>query len=148
MAVQVRLDNINVAFYLDDSALAELDVTLLQDAGRSVPLACGTVMTKVAASQKWVPLTDLAAVDGTSIPLGIYVGNDIAAADLVAGDVTDITMIVGRTVLDVAQLVLENSLTFDDIVTVGTTSLLTVKDYLAMLGIYLETTTAISAFEN
>ena len=54
----------------------------------------------------------------TSIPSGIFIGTDIAAADLVAGDVTDqLVAIVGDPAdFDDSKVVLEGSLTLDSVV--------------------------------
>lgn len=53
-----------------------------------------------------------------SIPIGIFIGDDIATADLVAGDVTDQHVAISGDPagFDVDKLILENSLDIDDIV--------------------------------
>ena len=148
MTVQVRLENTVVPFVLFGSPLAELDAIIAQDAGRSIPLAPNTVMTKIAASQKWVSLEDVTAVDGTAIPYGIYVGSAIPAADIVAGDIADAQIIVGSGItVDASQLVLENSYTLATIIGAGLTQA-TIGDYLANVGIYSEGTVAITEQEN
>jgi hypothetical protein len=149
MPVQNRQDYENVAFIRSGISLIKDNETLLQDAGRSVPLAYGTVMAKVAATQKWVPFTDETAVNGTAIPQGIYTGQEVAAADLVAGDVVGAAILVGAAcTVDVEQLTIENSKTLGTVITVGTTSLLTVRDYLAARGIFVESTVDVDEFEN
>lgn len=54
----------------------------------------------------------------TAIPIGIFVGNDIATADLVADDVTDQLVVDygDHATFDVDKLILENSLDIDDII--------------------------------
>lgn len=149
MALQARINNSNVPFILFGDGATKNDSTILTDAGRTTVLAFGTVMAKVAASQKWVPLTNLAATDGSAHPQGIYVGAPIAAADIVAGDVEDVPILVGSNVyVDENQVVLENSLTLDDVLTVGTTDLRTVRDHLATRGIFTEDSIDISSYEN
>lgn len=149
MAVQVRLDNDTVPFIRNGVAATANDATIAQDAGRTAVLAPFTLMAKVAASQKWVPFTDETATDGTAIPQGIYIGQEIAAATIVAGDVTDQVILVGAWVfVDKTQLVIENSKLLTTVITVGTTDLRTVEDHLANRGIFMEDTVDISSFEN
>lgn len=148
MSVQQRLNNSVVPFVLFGSPLAELDAVIPQDGGRAIPLLYGTVMAKVAASQEWVPLDDVTAVDGSAIPYGIYVGPDIPAADIVAGDIADVQIIVGGGItVDASQLVLENSYTLAQIVGAGLTQA-TIRDYLVNVGIYVEGTVDITEQEN
>ncbi len=149
MTVQVSTNNSSVPFVRAGDSLYRDSETLLQDAGRTTPLVCGTLMAKVAASQKWVPFTDETATDGTAIPQGIYIGPDITAAAIVAGDVVDLPILVGATVIiDEDQLVIENSKTVNTVITVGTTDLRTVMDRLAARGIFLQATVDITEFEN
>jgi hypothetical protein len=91
--------------------------TLLTDAERATPLATYTVLSYITASKKWVPFTDVDAIDGTHRPRGIYVGPEIAAADIAEGDVTlenDSIIVGGNFVYDKNKLVFENSLDLDD----------------------------------
>ena len=149
MAMQAERDNTNVAFILEGRSYVSEAATLLQDAGRATPLVYGTLMAKVAASQKWVPFTDETAVDGSAIPLGIYLGADIPAAALVAGDVVNSPILEGGAcTIDVEQLTIENSKTLATVITVGTTDLRTVRDHLMDKGIFTESTTDITSFEN
>jgi hypothetical protein len=149
MPVQARTDNSVVPFIRFGLGVSELDAVIAQDEARVDPLVYGTLMAKVAASQQWVPFTDETAVDGSALPQGIYLGNDIAAADIAAGDVEDCAILVGSNVLiDVEQLVIENSKTLDTIIDTGTVEARTVKDQLAMRGIFCEDTVDISSYEN
>jgi len=91
--------------------------TLLTDAGRTEPLATYTVLSYITASKKWVPFTDVDAIDGTHRPRGIYIGPEIAAADIADGDVDlegDSIIVGGSFVYDKNKLVFENSLDLDD----------------------------------
>lgn len=148
MAIQAETDNTNVAFIRSGDSLVRND-TIAQDAGRSAPLVYGTLMAKVAASEKWTPFIDETATDGTAIPQGIYLGQAITAAALVAGDVVDSLILVGSAcTIDTNQLVIENSKTLATVITVGTTDLRTVRDQMANRGIFVEDTVDISSFEN
>lgn len=148
MAVQNSINNANIPFVLTGNALSRDDQVILTDAGRSAVLAQFTLMAKIAASGKWTPFILETATNGTAIPQGIYIGEDIAAADIVAGDISDVNILVGDAVIDVNQLVIEASKTLDTVITVGTTDLRTVRDHLANRGIFVEETVDISSFEN
>ena len=149
MAVQASRDNQNFEIVLSGISLVSEAETLLQDAGRATPLVYGTLMAKVAASQKWVPFTDETAVDGSAIPQGVYLGADITAAALVAGDVVDRPILEGGALtIDVQQLVIENSKLLTTVITVGTTDLRTVRDHLMAKGIFTESTVDITDLEN
>jgi hypothetical protein len=95
MAVQVRLDVDLTPLIRGGQSAVEQNAILLTDAGRSVPLVFGTLLSKVAASGKYVPFTDEAAVDGSALPSGVYIGPDIPAADIVAGDVPELPIYLG-----------------------------------------------------
>jgi len=145
MGVQTRTDYENFPFVLSGEPLVKPAEILLQDAGRSAALVKHTLMSKVSASGKWVPFTDETATDGSEIPAGI-VKAEISAAELVAGDVDDIPIIVGSDItVDVNQLVIENSKT---LATVISSSGLTVGDELERHGIFVEATRAIDEYEN
>lgn len=148
MSVQASIQNKNLAFILSGLALSRPDAIILQDAGRgAVALVFGTLMAKVAASQKWVPFTDETATNGTARPQGIYIGADVTGAALVAGDVIDSSILVGDAVVDLNQIVIENSKTLDTIIG-ALVEQRTVRDELAFRGIFVEDTVNISSFEN
>lgn len=153
MGVQVRQNNSSVPFirFAFPGAIDQLAV-IAQDAGRSAVLAFATLMAKVAATGKWVPFTDETATDGSAIPAGIYIGPDIAAADIVAGDVSENQILLGAAFIDLNQLVIENSKTLATVIdaTGGADNIFiqTVRDYLAMRGLFVEDTVDISSFEN
>lgn len=149
MTVQVSINNSNTPFVLSGCALSRDDQVLLTDAGRTTPLEPFTLLAKVAATGKWVPFTSEVATNGTAIVQGIYIGESIAAADIVAGDIADLNVLLGGSItVDVDQVIIENSKTLDTVVTVGTTDLRTVRDHLANRGIFVEETVDISSFEN
>lgn len=84
------------------------------------------------------------AVDGRAEVAGIYVDGQIAAADLVAGDISDCQIMIADAYVDENQIVLENSLTLDSVLPSGKT----VREELAQIGIIAEDTVSISDYEN
>ena len=154
MSVQDRLNITTVPFIRNGDSFVKEAETILQDAGRSVVLVPFTVMAKVAATQKWVPLTSLTTTTGASVAQGVYMGDEIAAADLVAGDVVDSPILVGGSCLvDDGQIILdEGTLTLDDVFSSSDATnvyeVITVRDQLARRGIFVESTVDIDSFEN
>jgi hypothetical protein len=147
MAVQVQTDNTLDVLYRGEIVAIKQNQTLLQDAGRSGDLLHGTLLSLISASQKWVPFTDAAAVDGSAIPQGFYVGEDIAEADIIAGDVENIQILIGGVVfVDQNLITIENSLTLATIIQVGTTDERTVAQRLESQGLYMQDTVEISSF--
>lgn len=150
MAVQSRL-NIDVTpFFLSGSNIYKDNETILQDAGRSEDLVTYTLMAQISATKKWVPFTDETATDGSAIAKGIYIGDDIPAADLVAGDVTSVPIVVGGSVATFAgdKLIIENSKTLDTVVAAGTVNEHRVEDDINRIGLYSESTVDASSYEN
>jgi hypothetical protein len=96
----------------------------------------------VTAVNKYNPLNG-AAVDGSQRVAGIYFGDDIAIADLVAGDIVDSLVILGDVYVDLNQLVFENSLALTSVLPSGKT----VEQELIDLGIFAEDTIDISGYE-
>lgn len=158
MAVQGRSDRKNYSFILRGETAVKDNEILAQDAARAAVLKKYTVLAQVASSRKWVPLTDVtAAATGENTARGIYMGDDIAAATLVAGDVTGALILVGGALatVDAQQLVLENSLTVNSVVNDdpagadnGVVNVRRIEDDLARIGIYVESTTDIDVLEN
>lgn len=138
MSVQVTTQNNTLDLYMSGMAISKDQETLLQDAGRATPLVFGTVMAKIAATGKWVPLTNVALTTGAGVARGIFVGADIAAADLVAGDVVDQPIVVGgdALVVDENLITLENSLTLATVVEGTTVQARTIEDDLINVGIF------------
>ena len=149
MTVQNSADLTNLGFIKSGNPYSTDSATIAQDVARTEDLVFGTVMAYVPGSSNWVPYTDIAATDGSALPRAIYIGDDIASADIVAGDVTNSPMLVGGGCsVDVDQVVLENSLTLETVIGSGTIAAITVGDYLKTVGIYTEDTIAIDGFEN
>ena len=155
MSVQNRTDFTNYVFVRSGSTFTRENETILQDAARATPLLKFTVMAQIAATKKWVPLTDVAALDGTNTARGIYVGEDITAAALVAGDVTVCPILVGfGCTVDRQLIVLENALTLDSVCSDdsagadnGPVNVRRVEDDLVRVGIFAEYTFDIDRHE-
>lgn len=129
-------------WHLSGEKVYKDDLTFLQDAGRATDLVSLTVVSKVSATGKIVPLTNVAAVDGTAIPYGIFIGDDIPSASLVAGDVVDQKVIISGMQgnnstfqVDQAKIVLENSLTLDTVVS-AEDSIRTIREWLESKDIF------------
>jgi hypothetical protein len=149
MALQTRLDVDLTPLIRGGQSAVEQNAILLTDAGRSVPLVFGTLLSKVAASGKYVPFTDETATDGSALPSGVYLGPDIPAADIVAGDVLDIPVLVGNGVyIDENKVTIENSKLFTTVIGAASVNARTVKDQLRWGGIFTVDTVDISSFEN
>lgn len=147
--MQVRQDNTTEQLILSGESLV-VSATILTDGQRSTPLLQNTVMAKNATSRKWVPFTSLVATNGESVPRGIYVGEDISAADLVSGDIEDCAIIVGNAIVNAELLVWDDdTLSENSIVNPATIEARTASDALAQAcGIYIEDTISITEFEN
>ena len=149
MAVQSSTTQQNFSLVLSGDSLIKDNETLLTDAGRTDPLEPFTVLGKVAASGKWVPLTDLTATDGTGVARGIYLGDTVTAAALADADVTGAPVLVGGfCTVDSSLLVFENSLTAASVGGATTIGARTVEDDLRQIGVFLESTIDIDALEN
>ncbi len=149
MAVQVRLNNqTNKLILSDDSLVKNGDIT--QDAARTTDLLQNTVMAFNATTGQWVPFNSLVLTNGGSVPRGIYLGDDIPAADLVDGDIEDADILVGNATVDVELVVWDdNTLDADSIV--NPTNIEARTAYYALsesAGIFIEDTIAISEQEN
>jgi hypothetical protein len=98
----------------------------------------------VTANGKWVPF-DPATVDGSEVPQGIYMGADITAAALVAGDVIDNPITIHGIRFDADKLVFDDgSTTLDTLLSSG----LTVREELRHLTLIAIPTRTTSLPEN
>lgn len=155
MSVQNRNDVNNNPFILSGDGFSRNNEILLQDGGRAAPLVKFTLLAQVAATGKWVPFDSLVTVEtGISVPRGIYLGDDITAAAIVAGDIAQLSVLVGGrgVTYDDSQLVIENSLALDDVIKASTAVdnviVGQVKDFLENKGLFAESTVDIAGFEN
>jgi hypothetical protein len=151
MAVQTRSNNDTVPFILGGQSLIKKG-TIVQNGARATVLKKYTVMAQLVSGGKYTPFVALNATTGASVPTAIYMGEDIAAADLVAGDIEDVDILVGG-----GCLVDKNQVVFDD----GTLSnasvviaianafwTMTAEKCLGLFGIYQQDTIDISEIEN
>jgi len=99
----------------------------------------------VAADSDYVPFAP-DGVGGAQNIVGIYVGQDIAEADIQAGDVTNkLVLLGGNLTVTADDVVLDDGASdLDTVLPSGRT----VKEELRLLGIFTEDTVAISGFEN
>jgi hypothetical protein len=96
------------------------------------------------ANGKTVPF-DATAVDGTEIPEGIYMGADIPAADLVAGDVLDNPVVYSAMKFDEAKLVFDNG--SDTLATILPTGR-TIRAELELMGLIASPVDVTTNYEN
>ena len=144
MSVQSRL-NVNTKILIRDGITKYKNGTITQDATRTAILIFGTVMAYNVADQEWVPWISAVAANGEAIPRGVYLGEDIAFADLVAGDIEDSPILVGGLCELDAELIVydEDTLTAATVVGVSNGEML-----LREIGIYLTGTTDNTEYEN
>jgi len=165
MSVQNSGNISTVSFMRDESpsAVTRTNETIAQNGSRSGALAPYTLMSKVASSGKWVPFTDNTATDGSAVPQGVYIGNEITEAAIKAGDIEGVEIAVGNFIYTKDLLVIENSKDLDTVITGGTltfdagtgdssaslanTIVLTVRDVLAFRGIFDNDSIDITAYE-
>jgi hypothetical protein len=108
--------------------------TLLTDGGRSGDLVKYTVMSRNPTSRKLVPLTNIAATDGTEIPAGLS-AQSATEAEIQAGDVTGFQLYIKTGRIDEASIVLENSLNLNSVIASRDQ---TIRDLLHLIDIYPE----------
>ncbi len=117
MPVQFTTSYDTTPFILSGAPVTKMDMTIEQDAERTTPLKVRTLLTR--SGNKYKPMTV-----NTEVPRAFLMGEeDIPAVDLVAGDVNDqIIMVWGdAVVLDTRQIVIENGLTLDTVLSTGDT---------------------------
>jgi hypothetical protein len=147
MAVQDSLNIANLPFVLSGSSYSKGAETVAQDAARTEDMEWGTVMSYDPTNAKWVPFTDETADDGTQFPRGILL-RALAAADIVAGDVTSVPIMIKADVVDKNQLVIENSKTLATVIDSPAGIALTVEDALRVAGIGLGDVVDMTGYEN
>lgn len=101
-------------------------------------------ITTVAVG-KWIPFDPAAIADGSALFAGIYLGEELTAAAIVAGDIPVSPMLVGAAcTVDLNQLVFENSAALATVQADGRT----LEQAMAGFGIFVEDTINIDEFEN
>jgi hypothetical protein len=99
MAVQGTQNNTNVPFiHNEDTDI--ITATIAQDEQRTVDLLQYTVMAYNATNQVWVPFVSLVDTEGEAMPRGIYLDSDIAAADLVEGEIENCSILVKNGIVN------------------------------------------------
>lgn len=149
MAVQGRRDITTIPLLKGGKTFVRNQI-IEQNAARTTALLYGTVMAYNATTQMWVPFVGLADVEGESVPRGVYLGDDILAATLVAGDVEDIAILLGGCCRIDGQLLVwdDDTRSAVSIVNPGTIEARTAGQCLADVGIFIEDTEDISEYEN
>lgn len=151
MAVQVRQNNDTVPFIMAGQSLIKKG-TIAQNGARATVLKKYTVLGQLVSGGKYTPFVALNATTGASVPTAIYMGDDIAAADLVAGDIADVDILVGGGCLvDKNQVVFDGGTLSNASVVIAIASAfwtLTAEKCLGLFGIYQQDTIDISAIEN
>lgn len=150
MPVQTSQNNVNKPFILGGESLTR-NADIAQDAGRTTDLLQFTVMAKNATSGLWVPFNDLTQTNGESVPRGIYLGDDIEAADLVDGNVEDVPILYANALIDENQTVWDDdTLSADSIVNPANIEARTAREALLDSAniVLVEETVDISEFEN
>lgn len=149
MAVQAQTNITTVPFIRDGVAYSKSNEVLKQNVGQLADIVAYTLMAQDPATLKWTPFVNEAATDGTQWPRGIIM-QTYAAADIVAGDIPDVPIIVGGKglVIDEGQLVIENAKTLATVINVPANTNKTVETVLREIGIFVQITQDIDAYQN
>jgi hypothetical protein len=149
MAVQARLDNTTNHILTGGESLYRSH-TIAQNAQRTTDLLMNTVMALNATTLLWVPFTSLVETNGESVPRGVYLGSDIPAADLVAGNIVGADILIGDSIIDEEMLVWDDdTLNANSIVNPATIEARTAQYALQQAAnIYFEGSVMISEHEN
>lgn len=135
-----KLTNATFPWDLGGKGKYKDDEVLLQDAGRAAgSILTLTVMSRIAATRKLVPYTDLTATDGSAIPAGLLMSDDVTQAQTIAGDVSDLNLLVGSDKIIDEDLIVfdaDGAITLDSVVAVVANANKTVRDLLQEIGIY------------
>lgn len=149
MAVQERENNTTNQLILSDDSLVK-NGTISQKEQGATDILQNTVMAFNATSRQWVPFDSLIQTNGESVPRGIYLGDDILAADIEEGDTEDCAILVGNATVNRESVVWHNdTLNADSIVNPANIEARTA--YYALIesaGIFIEDTIEISEQEN
>lgn len=129
----------NLPFWLGENALYKDAETVAQDEQRDGDIVFGTVMAYNPTSGQWVPWTDETATDGTQWPAGVCL-DTLAEADIQAGDVENVSILVGNCIVPGDELTFENSLTADTIVNEPLNTNKPAWKILSEIGIFIEDT--------
>lgn len=145
MSVETRVNYTNYPFVLWGNPAIKEAETFEQDAGRSGALAKYTLLAYDSANAKWQVFKDETATDGTQFPKGICMA-DLTEAEIKAGDVANVPVLVANAHFDKNQLVIEASKTLATVINVPAGTNTTVEDELIKIGLIPEDTLDIDAF--
>jgi len=150
MGTQARVDIDTTSFVIGENpqTLRQDAGVILTDAGRVSDLVKYTLMGKIASTGKWVPFTDETSVLGDAEFFGIYMGEDIASADIVAGDIVDVPMVYAGMKFDKDKLVIENSKTLATVIAAAGLAARSVESALQSAGLIPMSTDISTSYEN
>jgi hypothetical protein len=149
MAFQEREDLSNTPLILSDESDVE-NHDIIQNGDRTTELLYGTVMAQIAASGLWTPFVSVAGTDGSGVPRGIYLGDNIAAADLADDNIEDVPILVGNARVNESEVIWDDdTLDADTVVAPATVEARTARRALEeSVNIRLEATVTTTAHEN
>ena len=149
MAVQSSQNNTTVPFIRDGVAYEKDNEVLVQDGGRSGNMVPYTLMAQNPSTLKWEPFSDETATDGTQWPRGILM-REYTEAAIQAADIPDVPILVGGKglVIDSGQLVIESSKTLATVINVPANTNKTVETVLREIGIFVQVTIDVDAYQN
>jgi hypothetical protein len=149
MSVQVSTNNITVPFVRDGVPYVKDNEVLAQDGARSGNMVPYTLMAQNPSTLKWEPFSDETASDGTQWPRGILM-REYTEAAIQAADIPDVPIIVGGKglVIDSGQLVIESSKLLTTVINVPAGINKTVETALSEIGIFVQVTVDIDAYQN
>jgi hypothetical protein len=128
-----------------DVGTSAMTYTTASDLGTG-GLVRGSVCTYNPATGIWIPYTDVTATDGTEMPRGVFVGEDIDPHVLAAGNVANQVMAIGGPVeYGDNVIVFHNGVALTDEIT---NQNITVEGALASIGIFIESVDFVSQLEN
>lgn len=149
MAYQARANLSNTPLILSDSPDVE-NGDIAQNEQRTTDLLYGTVMAQISATGLWTPFNAVAGTDGSGVPRGIYLGDDIDAEDLSDADIEDVPILVGNARVNESEVVWDDdTLSADTVVAPATVEARTARRALEeSVNIRLEATVQTTDYEN
>lgn len=110
MVLQVKVTNDITGFIISGGPALVRDNETMATSGAGPDIVDNTVLAQDPTTRKWTPIIDAADAVGLSWPRGIYIGDTILSATIIAGDVTGLSVIVGADTglhVDEAKLIFE-----------------------------------------
>lgn len=137
MAVQRSTTVPNYPFLLKGPGYQKAAETVVQDAGRSGDMELYTLMAIDNSTGKWTSFTDETGTDGTQFPRGILM-KTLTEADIKAGDISDVPILMYDAIVDKNQVVIENSKTLATVINSPANLNITVEQALGLQGLYMQ----------